>query len=360
MNPQAEDKPLSPELTHIPDSPHPEVVLPPEPNVWLQRAVIAMAAIGAVGVLVLGWQWHRMQDQLARQGTDTLSQAVEAKAASKQAEELARDTAAKLAITDAKVSEVTMQRSQLEELMTGLTRSRDENLVLDIDSAIRLGMQQAQLTGSAQPLVAALKSAEQRLGKVSNPRLAQLQRAVARDMERIKNATVIDTPGLLLKIDELVRAVDALPMLNGVGASTPKPANPSQTTQPSWARAISMGTWERLWNDWWDDVRGLIRVSRVDRPEASMLAPDQSYFVRENLKLRLLNARLGLIARQFDAAQADLAQVNADLGKYFDTQSRQGQMALGLAREVLAQSKQTELPRAEDTLNALATVAAGR
>ena len=359
MNPQAEDKPLSPELTHIPDSPHPEVVLPPEPNVWLQRAVIVLASVGAVGVLVLGWQMHLVQDQIARQSADTGSQAVEAKAASKQAEELSRETAAKLAMTDAKVSEVVMQRSQLEELMTALTRSRDENLVLDIDSAIRLGMQQAQLTGSAQPLVAALKSAEQRLGKVSNPRLAQLQRALTRDMERIKNATLIDTPALLLKIDELVRAVDALPMLNAVGHAAPKPTAPAPS-EPSWARAISMSAWERMLGDLWDDVRSLVRVSRVDRPEASMLAPDQSYFVRENLKLRLLHARLGLIARQFDAAQSDLNQVTNDLSKYFDTQSRQGQMAIGLAREVLAQSKHTELPRAEDTLNALATLTAGR
>ena len=360
MNPQAEDKPLSPELTHIPDSPHPEVVLPPEPNVWLQRAVLFMAALGAVGVLALGWQLQRVQDQLARQSADTGSQAVEARAASKQAEELARETAAKLAMTDAKVSEVVMQRSQLEELMTGLTRSRDENLVLDIDSAIRLGLQQAQLTGSVQPLLAALKSAEQRLGKVSNPRLAQLQRAVARDMERIKTATVIDTPGLLLKIDELVRAVDALPLLNAVGASSPKTVTAQTASEPSWARAISMSAWERWLGDFWDDVRSLVRVSRVDRPEATLLAPDQSYFVRENLKLRLLNARLGLIARQFDAAQSDLAQVNADLVKYFDTQSREGQMALGLARDVVAQSKHTELPRVEDTLNALATASAGR
>lgn len=359
MNPHAEDKPLSPELTHIPDSPHPEVPQPSEPSVWLQRSVMALAAVGAVGVLALGWQLQRVQDQIARQSADTGSQAVEAKAASKQAEELARETAAKLAMTDAKVSEVAMQRSQLEELMTGLTRSRDENLVLDIDSAIRLGMQQSQLTGSVQPLVAALKSAQQRLSKVSNPRLAPLQRAIARDAERIQTASAIDTPGLLLKIDELVRVVDALPMLNAVGTAAPKAASKVET-EPSWARAISMNWWERVWGDFWGDVRGLVRVSRVDRPEASMLAPDQNYFVRENLKLRLLNARLGLIARQFEAAQSDLTLVVTDLGKYFDTQSRQGQMAIGLAREVLAQSKHTELPRVEDTLNALATASAGR
>jgi uroporphyrin-3 C-methyltransferase len=360
MNPHDDDKPLSPELARIPDSAHPEIVLPPEPNVWLQRAVVALAVLGAVGVLVLWLQLQNLQELVGRQSADTGSQAIEAKAAAKQAEELSRETAAKLAITDAKLGEVVMQRSQLEELMHGLTRSRDDNLVLDIESAVRLGQQQAQLTGSVQPLLAALKSAEQRLAKVSNPRLAQLQRAVSRDIERIKTVAVIDTPGLLLKIDELVRAVDSLPLLNAVGTASPKAPPAAKASEPSWARAISMSWWERVLSDIWDDARSLVRVSRVDRPEASLLAPDQSYFVRENLKLRLLNARLGLIARQFDAAQTDLTQVVADLSKYFDTQSRQGVMTLNLARDVLAQSKQTELPRVDDTLTALATAAAGR
>ena len=360
MNQHDEDKPLSPELARIPDSPHPEVVLPPTTPLWLQRTAVALAVVGVLGVVVLAWQLQGLQDQWGRQSADTGSQAVEAKAASKQAEELARETAAKLAMTDAKVSELVLQRSQLEELMHGLTRSRDDNLVLDIESAIRLGQQQAQLTGSVQPLLAALKSAEQRLGKVSHPRLAPLQRAVARDVERIKNVAVIDTPGLLLKIDELVRMVDTLPLLNAVGAAAPKAPTPAKPAEPSWARAISMSWWERVISDVWDDARSLVRVSRVDRPEASLLAPDQSYFVRENLKLRLLNARLGLIARQFEAAQTDLNQVVNDLNRYFDTQSRQGVMTLNLAREVLAQSKQTELPRVDDTLNALATAAAGR
>jgi uroporphyrin-3 C-methyltransferase len=262
-------------------------------------------------------------------------------------------------VTDAKLSEVSLQRSQLEELMQSLSRSRDENLVVDIESAIRLAQQQAQLTGSVQPLLAALNSAEQRLTKVAQPRLAPVLRAVTRDIERIKATAVADTPALLFKLDELVRVVDTLPMVNAVGVvNKDKPVQPVPTT--SWAKAISMSWWEKVLSDVWDDARSLIRVSRIDKPEASMLAPDQSYFVRENLKLRLLNARLGLLARHFDVVQSDMKQANDDLAHYFDMQTRQGQTTLALAREVLAQSKQIEIPRVDDTIAALTTAAAGR
>ena len=326
---------------------------------WGLRIVGVLALIGALGS---GWLWSKlssMQEQLAKQSADTGSQAVEARAASKQAEELARETAARLAITDAKLGEVSLQRTQLEELMQSLSRSRDENLVVDIESALRLAQQQSQLTGSVQPLLAALKSAEQRLSKVAQPRLAPLLRAVNRDIEKISATAVADIPSLVLQLDDLVRDIDNLPLANAVGApaaAAPKPATPSA----SWARAISITWWEQWLDDVWQTARQLIRVSRIDRPEASLLAPDQSYFVRENLKLRLLNVRLTLLARHFDVARHDLTQVQQDLQTYFDTDNRQGQNALALAKEVLAKTKQTELPRLDDTLAALTTAAAGR
>ena len=337
----------------------PQTAVGSDLGTWFSRGVGVLAVVGALGSGLMWAKLSGIQEQLARQSADTGTQAVEARVTAKQAEELARETAARLSVTDAKLSEVALQRSQLEELMQSLSRSRDENLVVDIESAIRLAQQQAQLTGSVQPLLAALNSAEQRLTKVAQPRLAPVLRALTRDIERIKATAVADTPALLFKLDELVRVVDTLPLLNAVGhAPKDKPAPTAPTS--TWAKAISMSWWEKVLADIWEDAQSLIRVSRIDRPEASMLAPDQSYFVRENLKLRLLNARLGLLARHFDAVQSDMKQANDDLLRYFDMQSRQGQSTLALARDVLAQSKQIEIPRVDDTLAALTTAAAGR
>jgi len=354
-----------------------------------------LVAIGTLLSVLTAFKLAGMQEILAKQTSDVSTQALEARVSAKQAEELARDTAARLAVTDAKLSEVALQRSQLEDLMQSLSRSRDENLVVDIESAIRLAQQQSQLTGSVQPLLAALQSSQLRLTKVAQPRLSPLLRAIARDIEQIKSTPMTDTPNLLIKIDELVRAVDNLALLNGVGGSAsgsvaagskvvassashvnpngaslagnassagaPDPTITSQSSASlSWARAISMGWWEKMLNDVWRNAQSLVRISRIDRPEASLLAPEQSYFVRENLKLRLLNVRLAVLARHFDSAQADMNQVMRDLNKYFDTATGPGPMTMVLARDVLAQSKNTEIPRIDATLAALATAAAGR
>ena len=360
MTPEPADNPTSSNSTDVPtDAKKP--AWQGQFAKWVFAGITALALIGALVSVWTVFKLNGIQEILAKQTSDVSTQAVEARVSAKQAEELARDTAARLAVTDAKLSEVSLQRAQLEDLMQSLSRSRDENLVVDIESAIRLAQQQSQLTGSVQPLLAALQSSQLRLTKVAQPRLAPVLRAIVRDIEQIKATPVTDTPTLLIKIDELVRAVDNLALLNAVGTSVANNAatKPAPETL-SWARAISMSWWEKMLNDLWRNAQGLVRISRIDKPEASLLAPEQSYFVRENLKLRLLNVRLAVLARHFESAQADMNQVTRDLNKYFDVVSGQGPLTLALAREVLAQSKNTEIPRIDATLAALATAAAGR
>ena len=362
MTPEPADNPSSPSITDVPTDAK-KSVWQGSLGKWIFAGVAALALIGALVSVWTVFKLTGIQEILAKQTSDVSTQAVEARVSAKQAEELARDTAARLAVTDAKLSEVSLQRAQLEDLMQSLSRSRDENLVVDIESAIRLAQQQSQLTGSVQPLLAALQSSQMRLTKVAQPRLAPLLRAIVRDIDQIKATPVTDTPTLLIKIDELVRAVDNLALLNAVGATTSNHATTKPVTTPetlSWARAISISWWEKMLNDLWRNAQGLVRISRIDRPEASLLAPEQSYFVRENLKLRLLNVRLAVLARHFESAQADMNQVTRDLNKYFDVASGQGPLTVALAREVLAQSKNTEIPRIDATLAALTTAAAGR
>jgi uroporphyrin-3 C-methyltransferase len=101
-------------------------------------------------------------------------------------------------------------------------------------------------------------------------------------------------------------------------------------------------------------------VSRIEQPEAALLSPEQSFFLRENLKLKLLNARLGLLARQIDSSRADLMAATLALNKYFDMNSRKTQTAATLLQQVQSQMKTLQLPRADETLAALTTAAAGR
>ncbi|MBK5204194.1 MAG: uroporphyrinogen-III C-methyltransferase [Polaromonas sp.] len=339
---------------------------------WL----LLVATLAVAGLLTSGLLWQKLgniQEELARRTTDSGAQAIEARTLARQAQEGALELSARLAIQETRLSEVSLQRAQLEELMQSLSRSRDENLVVDMESALRLAQQQAQLTGSAEPLLAALKSADQRLSRAAQPRLNPLQRAISRDMDRIKAASLTDVPVLMFKLDELVRLADELPVANAMVADvSPRAAArvpPAPRTGASAAGTPSLLVFDKLaFQAWsqrmldslWEEAHKLLRVSRIDQPEAALLAPEQSFFLRENLKLRLLNARLGLLSRQTEAARADLVSANAWLGKYFDPASRKTQTAIQLLAQVRSQLKSSELPRLDDTMSALATAAAGR
>ena len=110
----------------------------------------------------------------------------------------------------------------------------------------------------------------------------------------------------------------------------------------------------------WREVRSLVRISRIDNPEAVLVAPEQQFFLRENLKLRLLNARLALMSRQFDLAQSDLRDAQRSLERYFDPSARRVTVAQDLLQQVARQARQVSLPRPDETLAALASVNAGR
>ncbi len=340
----------------------PPAAAPARPPMVASRATVVALVLLAGGALLsslLLWQkLTTIQEQLARQSADSGTNAIEARALARQAQEIARDAAARQVVLESKVGEVALQRSQLEDLMQTLSRSRNENLVVDIESALRLAQQQTQLTGSAEPMLAALRIADQRIARAGEPRLARLRVAIARDTERIKSTAITDVPGVLARIDELVRQVDELPVANamapaaGTGLGRRTPATPAAAPAAIW--------WERWRDAVLDEVRGLVRVSRIDQPEAMLLAPEQSFFLRENLKLKLLNARLALISRQNETARSEVAAAAAALHKYFDPAARRTQAAAGQMQQIQAQLRTAEVPRVDETLAALATAGAGK
>ena len=347
---------------------------------------VLLVSLLAIVAIVFAWRADQRvrgsERELVKRQQDSAVQAAEATLVARQAQEGARESAAKVALLEARLNEVAVQRSQLEALVQSVARSRDENLLGDGEAALRAGMQQASLTGSAEPLLAALKQLDDRFARANQPRLEPVRRAIARDIDRVKAATVADVATLSIKLDEAVRMVDELPLLSVAeprrdlarGADTigAGPALPAVATAASAAASSpgnGLGAWlsnqfgatgSFLVGSAWSELRSLVRITRIDQPEAMLVAPDQAFFLKENLKLRLLNARLSLMARQFDAAQSDLRWAQGAIDRYFDRSSRRTQAATDLLRQVAQQARQSPAVRPDDTLAALAAVAGAR
>lgn len=350
---------------------------------WVAAGASILAALAA-GALMLAWNTQQrvksLEAELVKRQQDSGSQATEARTLARQAELTARETAARQALLEARVAETSMQRTQLEDLIQSLARSRDENVLADVDAAVRVAMQQTAITGSAEPLVLALKQADERLARYNQPRLERVRRAVAQDLERTRGVGVTDITAITIRLDEVIRQLDDLPLLSAperrgaartpramAAASASASASSSALASAS-ASAASAGGWgAQLSQRWraaaeavWQEVRGLVRVTQIDQPEAMLIAPEQAYFLRENVKLRLLNARLALLSRQFDTAQSDLREAQAALDRYFDRGVRRVAVASELMRALTSQARLVGVPRPDATLAAIATASAGR
>lgn len=336
--------------------------------------LVALALISGLAGIGLAWESQsrivRLEQELVRRQQDLQGLSAESRVLSRQAEDSAREAVSKVALLEARVAEVAVQRTQLEDLIQSLARSRDENVLVDIEAALRVAQQQSALTGSAEPLVAALRQADERLSRFNQPRLEGVRRAIARDIERVRAVGVPDVAQLVLRLDEVVRLADEIPLLAAVEQGQPharraaaalsappadRPASPAAEGWAAWwaeSRAVASSVLGELARE----ARALVRISRVEQPDALLLAPDQAFFLRENLKLKLLNARLSLLSRQFDGARGELVAIQGLLEGYFDRGSRKTQTALDVVRQVASQSRAVPLPRPDDTLAALTTV----
>ena len=344
---------------------------------WIAAGAALLTAL-ATAALVLAWGAQQrvksLEAELVKRQTDSGTQATEARTLARQAELSSRETAAKLALLEARVAETSLQRTQIEELIQSLARSRDENVLADVDAAIRVALQQSAITGSAEPLLLTLKQAEERLARFNQPRLERVRRAVAQDLERTRSTAVVDITVLTIRLDEVIRQVDELPLMSTAerrgapkavaaspvlvgGASAPPLAN--QGSASAWMDT-QVEHWGQVGAYLWSEVKSLVRVTRIDNPEAMLVAPEQAFFLRENLKLRLLNARLALLSRQFETAQTDLRDGQSALDRYFDRSARRVVAASELIRQVASQARQVNVPRPDATLAAIATASAGR
>ena len=270
-----------------------------------------------------------------------------------------KDLQAKVALLESRQSEAQSQQLALEQLYQDLSKNRDEWALAEIEQVLSTASQQLQLAGNVQGALIALQNADRSLSRSDKPQFITIRRAIAKDTEKLKALPTLDLAGVALRLDNVITQVDSLPML-----ADEKPAAPVEPVRAGPAGvaaakpgATLLGRMQATWRNWsaemWGDIRQLIRVRSVDTPAALMMSPTQSYFLRENLKLRLLNARLALLSRNEEAFRTDLIAAQDALTRYFDVRSRETQTAQALLRQVQANNLAIEMPSLADSLNAV-------
>ncbi len=311
--------------------------------------VAAVAVLALVAALAVWLDDRRTQKLLRTEVAQRLAE-VEAstQAAAKAQTQLAtdlRDAQGKLTLLEARIAESQTQQAALEALYRDLAPSRDEIALSEIEQVLLVASQQLQLAGNVAAALTALQIADAKLQRLERPQFVPLRRALSRDMDQLRAVPYVDITGVSLKLDQAIAAVGSLllAMDERVPASAPSAAPPPADEPP----------WLRFLRDMWTDVRQLVRIEVADRPAAPLVPPPQQYFLRENLRLRLLSARIALLNHDAGSFRADLGAADDWVKQYFDTRQKSVQALQATLKQLAATPMAADLPDLTRSLEAL-------
>lgn len=318
-----------------------------------ERVAIPVLIVLLAGV---GWQtWSNREElrhtqiELGRRIAEGDSLSAESRALARQLQESMESLQNKIGAVEGKVQQAQGQYAALEGMYAEFSRARDERVLTEIEQAIDIASQQLQLAGNVPAAIAALQSADGRLALLDQARSAAVRKLVGRDIERLKALPLSDITAIALQLDTMMAQVDALPL----GYQRSLPGKREEGPVPAVQGGATAGFFKNLLAQVWGEFRQLVRVERLDQPDAALMAPDNAAYLRENVRLRLLSARLALLQRDGKLFSEDVRQARTWLERYFDTQARP---VSGIVAELgkIEEARLTmSLPNLEETAMAL-------
>ena len=302
--------------------------------------------------LIVAWQWYDTRDQIAGLQLELAKRLAEANTSGKESRNLAteateagRRAETKLSLLEAKLAESQSQQLALEALYQELTRNRDEVTLEEVEQLLLIASQQLQLASNVKAALIAMQEADARLQRLDRPQLSPLRKILAKDMDLLKAAPYVDTVGISLRLDNLAAASETLPL-----AMELRP--PETGSSLAQAPAVE-NAWLKFLHEAWEDIKRLVRIQRMDKPDVALLSPSQAYFLRENLKLRLLSARHALLARDGTSFKVDINTSLDWINRYYDSKSEAVVNMLEVLHQLQDSQIGIELPRISASLDAV-------
>lgn len=323
-----------PSTSDSPDAPAAGRPAPPDDPGRRSGWPVAVALAVAAGAAIVGWQVFELRANVLETRTEVAqrlaagdSALAEARALTRQQQESIATLQGKIGALEAHVTATEGQTAALEDLYQEFSRTREDRALAEAEQAINIAAQQLQLAGNFEAALIALQGAEARLAALDRGQLQPLRRAIARDIERLKATPQVDVQGIALGLEALLESVDTLPLAFASELKEREPTHSAAADEADPAARPVLDFMTGLAAEVWGEIRSLLRVERLDQSDPALLAPAQSTFLRENLKIRLLTARLALLARDGRTYAADLAQARSWIERFFDLSAEAVQRA---------------------------------
>ncbi len=327
---------------------------------WTDRvftSINVLIMIASVCAVVIVWQWFDTRTQIGKLQLELASRLAAAESYNQESRQRAskaleaeRVAEVRLGILERKMADSQNQQVALEAMYQELARSRDESSLAEIEQVLLIANQQLQLAGNVKAALIALQNVDATLQRMDRPQLKPLRKAIGRDMDRLKSIPYADIVGVSLQLDTVLNLADSMPLAMEAHPH-PAPLKPERKEANVW---LAFG------REAWNDIRQLVRIQNMEKKEVPFLLPSQSYFLRENLKLRLLSARLSLLAHDQTGFRDDLKLAQDWINKYFDANSPEAKESLVTLHQIYGSEIAIDRLDINDSLNAIHDFRASR
>jgi uroporphyrin-3 C-methyltransferase len=305
----------------------------------------------AVLVVIFLWQWfdansqiNQMQQELAKRlaEMDGVNKAQQTLATQNQ--ETVRELGGKLSVLESKYAESQNQRAALETLYQEMSSSRDQTALAEAEQMLMIAGQQLQLSANVKAALIAMQHADTRLQRLDRPALSGLRRSINQDIEKLRALPNIDETAINVRLDGLIAMVDVLPLSQEVHPQEEKPL-PIPVEKNN--------AWDKFWSEFWAEAKQLVRIENTQKREMPLLSPTQTFFLRENLKIRLLSARLAVLSHEEVGYKRDLKTAEEWVKRYFDAESKEAVAMLATLKKLSSSNINIEMPDISGSLDAV-------
>ncbi len=304
-------------------------------------------------VMIFVWQWLDGHSEIAGMREELAKKIAEMDGASKanailiaKNQDEVRAMSVKLTTLEAYYAEAQSQRVALETLYNSLSISRDETALAEVEQLLLIAGQQLQLSGNVKAALLAMERADARLQRMERPAFNNLRSSIGMDIEKLRTLPSVDVTGINLKINRLVSAVDGLPLVD-------RHRPTKNLIAPSGDAVEAESGWRKLLQNLWLEVKQLVRIENTGLSQIAFLPPEQEFFLRENVKMRLMMARLALLSRDEVSFRQELKTAQLWTRQYFDVKSAEGKRQLDEIDTLVDANINIELPDVSNSLQAV-------
>lgn len=326
--------------------PNPQNSRQQAPSLFMQMTL----AIALLALLVSGWLWYQtrqnmqeMQAALSLRISEFQSISQRSLALAQNADARSSDMAARAAVLDQKLAASLDQQEALQALYIELSHNREERILSEVEQLMIIAQQQLELAVQVKPALIALQNADSRLQILESLQAVQLRKSLNQDIQRLQQLELPDIIGMNLKLEQLALTLESLTLASD---RVPGQVQPSTQQDPN--------TWRRLVREIWQELKGMIQLERLDQSTPPLLPPEQRFFLRENIRLRLLGARLALLQRDESTFLREIETAKNWLTQFYDAKDPRTRYILAQLDGLSKSAISVTLPDLRESMNQLA------